>query len=602
MQAIILAAGMGKRLREYTKDCTKCMVSVGNKKLIDRTIEALKQANIHRLIMVIGYEADKLEKYLRETVSDMELVFIYNKDYAHTNNIYSLYLAREELVKDDTILLESDLIFDSDVIKQLISEPFDNMVAVAKYEQWMDGTVVLLDENKNIVEFVEKSAFRFSEAGQYFKTVNIYKFSRRFLKNQFIIFLEAYVKAYGANQYYELVLKILAHIRYSELKAFVLEDYNWYEIDDEQDLQIAGAIFAEDNKQFNAYDHLYGGFWRFPKLNDFCYLVNPYYPPQKMLEHMRYFYDALLRGYPSGLETQNLNAGRMFNIKSEYMVVGNGAAELIHVLGQLIKGKMLVQMPVFNEYVRCFKGCELSKLNSISYNFNIPVCEIFNRIEDVDIVALINPDNPSGSYILYNDLVKILEICHSKNKICIIDESFVDFAERDIRYTLLDDNILEKYPNLIVIKSISKSYGVPGLRLGVMASSDQNCIREMRANMPIWNINSFAEYFLQIHNLYEKDYEKACDQIANQRKVMENKLSSISLLEVFPSQANYIMCRLKGRMDAKELANILVKNYNILIKDLSAKDGIEGLKYIRVAVKSKDENDKLVSAIRAVLY
>ena len=602
MQAIILAAGMGKRLREYTKDCTKCMVSVGNKKLIDRTIEALKQANIHRLIMVIGYEADKLEKYLRETVSDMELVFIYNKDYAHTNNIYSLYLAREELVKDDTILLESDLIFDSDVIKQLISEPFDNMVAVAKYEQWMDGTVVLLDENKNIVEFVEKSAFRFSEAGQYFKTVNIYKFSRRFLKNQFIIFLEAYVKAYGANQYYELVLKILAHIRYSELKAFVLEDYNWYEIDDEQDLQIAGAIFAEDNKQFNAYDHLYGGFWRFPKLNDFCYLVNPYYPPQKMLEHMRYFYDALLRGYPSGLETQNLNAGRMFNIKSEYMVVGNGAAELIHVLGQLINGKMLVQMPVFNEYVRCFKGCELSKLNSISYNFNIPVCEIFNRIEDVDIVALINPDNPRGSYILYNDLVKILEICHSKNKICIIDESFVDFAERDIRYTLLDDNILEKYPNLIVIKSISKSYGVPGLRLGVMASSDQNCIREMRANMPIWNINSFAEYFLQIHNLYEKDYEKACDQIANQRKVMENKLSSISLLEVFPSQANYIMCRLKGRMDAKELANILVKNYNILIKDLSAKDGIEGLKYIRVAVKSKDENDKLVSAIRAVLY
>ena len=292
----------------------------------------------------------------------------------------------------------------------------------------------------------------------------------------------------------------------------------------------------------------------------------------------------------------------MFNIKSEYMVVGNGVAELIHVLGQLIKGKMLVQMPVFNEYVRCFKGCELSKLNSISYNFNIPVCEIFNRIEDVDIVALINPDNPSGSYILYNDLVKILEICHSKNKICIIDESFVDFAERDIRYTLLDDNILEKYPNLIVIKSISKSYGVPGLRLGVMASSDQNCIREMRANMPIWNINSFAEYFLQIHNLYEKDYEKACDQIANQRKVMENKLSSISLLEVFPSQANYIMCRLKGRMDAKELANILVKNYNILIKDLSAKDGIEGLKYIRVAVKSKDENDKLVSAIRAVLY
>lgn len=144
MQAVILAAGMGKRLGKYTKDCTKCMITVGNKKLIDRAVEALKQAGISRLIMVVGYEGEKLEHYLKENVKDMELVFIYNHDYTSTNNIYSLYMAKKELVKDDTILMESDLIYDYEVLQKLVSEPYENMVVVAKYEQWMERLFSLM--------------------------------------------------------------------------------------------------------------------------------------------------------------------------------------------------------------------------------------------------------------------------------------------------------------------------------------------------------------------------------------------------------------------------------------------------------------------------
>ena len=306
MQAMILAAGMGKRLGKYTRSCTKCMIRVGNARLIDRMVAALKQAGIHKLIMVVGYEGEQLEAYLRETAKDMELVFIYNRDYQKTNNIYSLFLAKFELEKDDTLLLESDLIFDKNIISEIVKSPYDNMVTVAKYEHWMDGTVVLLDSERNIIDFVAKADFRYEEVEDYYKTVNIYKFSKEFSKKQYIPFLEAYIKAYGVNQYYELVLKILAHVQYSQLKAFVLEGYNWYEIDDVQDLRIAETIFAEDDKQFHAYDNNYGGFWRFPKLRDFCYLVNPYYPPKKMVDHMRYFYETLLREYPSGLQTQNL--------------------------------------------------------------------------------------------------------------------------------------------------------------------------------------------------------------------------------------------------------------------------------------------------------
>ena len=602
MQAIILAAGMGKRLGKYTEDCTKCMVEVGGRRLIDRAVEAIKKANIQRLVIVVGYKGLELEQYLKETVKDMELVIVHNDIYKQTNNIYSLYLAKNELIKDDTVLLESDLIFDYDVIQNLVDGEDENMVAVAKYEQWMDGTVACLDKDGNICDFIDKADFRFSEADNYYKTVNIYKFSRNFLYNQYVPFLDAYIQAYGKNQYYEMVLKILAHVRYSKLKALILKDVNWYEIDNEQDLKIADVIFAEDDRQFAAYDHQFGGFWRFPKLKDFCYLVNPYYPPQKMIDHMKFFFDTLLREYPSGLATQNLNAGRMFGISPEYMVVGNGAAELIHELGRLLKGKMLVQMPVFNEYVRCFPNCEIDKLYSVNYDFNIPVHIIEKKLDSVDIVAIINPDNPSGSYISKENMLHLLTVCEQKNKICIVDESFIDFADESIRYTLLDQKILEKHSNLIVIKSISKSYGVPGLRLGILASSNQEILMTLKKEMSIWNINSFAEYFLQIQDLYEPAYIDACNQIADQRSMMEKSLNKITLLKVYPSQANYIMCALKGKMGAKELANILVKKYNIMIKDLSTKDGVEGMEFIRIAVKSESENKEVIEALGKIIY
>lgn len=601
MQALILAAGMGKRLGKYTKECTKCMVQVGDKMLIDRTIESLKAANINKLVVVVGYAGEKLEAHLQQYMDTMDITIVYNHDYSKTNNIYSLYKAQEELIKDDTILIESDLIYDTDLIKGLVEAPYDNMVAVAKYEQWMDGTVVLLDSDKNILDFVGKTDFRFDEVEQYYKTVNIYKFSKNFLQNQYLPFLEAYIKAYGKNQYYEQVLKILSLVRFSELKAFTVENYNWYEIDDEQDLKIASTIFAGDDKQFEAYSGQYGGFWRFPKLKDFCYLVNPYYPPKKMVDHMKYFYDTLITEYPSGIATQNLNAARMLGVNTDYVMTGNGAAELIHILGQNMTGTMLIQTPVFNEYVRCFPKCDIVRINSSEYDYKTGKEEICERIDGADIVALINPDNPSGNFIQYDDMIEIIEKCKAGNKLCIIDESFVDFAEESVRYTLIKDELLEQYRNLVVVKSISKSYGVPGLRLGVLATSNSELLSDIKTNMPVWNINSFAEYFLQIHALYEKDYISACNQIAEQRSIMEKKLSANALLKVYPSQANYIMCRLNGRMTARELANTLAKKYNILIKDLTNKDGIEGQPYIRVAVKNEEENACLVDAINKEL-
>ncbi|MEG0784231.1 MAG: phosphocholine cytidylyltransferase family protein [Christensenella sp.] len=212
MQALLLAAGMGRRLKEYTKNQTKCMLSVGGKTLLEHMAQALSNAGISKLIIVDGYEAEGLEKAVREKLSGFETVFVNNADYAKTNNIYSLWLAREYLAQDDTLLLESDLIYDDNLLKDIVDYPYNDVVAVAKYEHWMDGTVTFLTEDGYIKKFIEKKDFNFDAVESYYKTVNIYKFSKDFSKNQYIPFLNAYIEAYGKNQYYELVLKTLSYI------------------------------------------------------------------------------------------------------------------------------------------------------------------------------------------------------------------------------------------------------------------------------------------------------------------------------------------------------------------------------------------------------
>lgn len=598
---MLLAAGMGRRMGKYTAECTKCMVEVGEQTLIERVVEALQYANIDKLIMVVGYEAERLKGFIETKKFPIKIEYVYNYDYETTNNIYSLFLAKEYLKKDDTILLESDLVFDKELIKNIVLSREENLVVVAKYEQWMDGTVVVLDNKQHISDFVDKSQFQYKDVEKYYKTVNIYKLSKNFIKNQYLPFLEAYLQAYGTNQYYEQVLKILAHIRSSELKAYILNDEKWYEIDDAQDLDIASTIFASDEKILEKYEYHFGGYWRFPKVKDFCYLVNPYYPPKKMLDQMKYFYNDLILQYPSGMNIQRMNAESMFGVDEKYLLVGNGAAELVAVLGKLVTGKMTINIPTFNEYKRCFTKCEFRVIDNSLYNYSFSKEHILKEIESTDTLLIVNPDNPSGAFLKYEEIIEILDKCKAYKVRCIIDESFIDFADEEIRYTLLEEKLLERYKELVVIKSISKSYGIPGLRLGIMACSDVAFLKKVQRNMAVWNINSFAEYYLQIQRLYKKSYTDACNKIAQQRTWLKKELSNINGIKVYPSQANYIMCEVEAEVNSVVLATRLVKEYDILIKNLSKKQGFLDKSFIRIAVKSEKDNEEIIKALKDIL-
>lgn len=597
MQGLMLAAGMGKRLGKYTQGNTKCMLEVAGETLIERAVNALKSAGIHRLIMVVGYKSENLKNFIKQKIKDMEIIFIDNDNYDKSNNIYSLYLAKDWLEKDDTIMLESDLIFEDRMIQELVANKNKDVALVAKYEQWMDGTVVTIDNKNRITEFIEKKDFRFDRIDEYYKTVNIYKLSKEFSKNQYIPFLEAYMKAYGINEYYELALKAIAHLSRSTLKALPIGDIKWYEIDDAQDYDIVNCLFSKPEDTIKMYQKRFGGYWRFNNIKDYCYLVNPYFPPQNMINKMMYLSKELISSYPSGLNIQNINAGRLFGIDETEILVGNGAAELINVLGHLLKGKMALSIPAFNEYERCFKSCQIIELDSKTNGYKLDPNKILEIIDTVDSIAIINPDNPSGDFIKFDDMMKIIEKADTQNKKIIVDESFIDFADADVRYTLLNSKILERYKNLIVIKSIGKSYGVPGIRLGILASGNKELLSTIREEMAIWNINAFGEYYLQIATLYTKEYKKSCELIAKERSSFISKLKQIPYLKPYESQANYIMCRLEGR-NSTALANYLLKNYSILIKDLKNKKGFENVDFIRLAVKSTKDNDELIEALK----
>lgn len=600
MQALILAAGMGKRLGEYTRNNTKCMVEVNGTHLIDRMIKQLAPLGLDRLVMVVGYHGRELMEYLGNERYGLRIEYVENPVYDRTNNIYSLALAKEWLRADDTILLESDLIFDDTMLSLLLDNPQPNLALVAKYESWMDGTMVRIDEDLNIVNFVPKAAFRYEETSDYYKTVNIYKFSREFLNDKYIPFLDAYMKALGNNEYYENVLRIITFLGGGDLKALPVGNVKWYEIDDKQDLDIAEAIFADEDHILRKYYGRYGGFWRFPAMLDFCYLVNPYFSSSRIIEEMQAFFPTLIAEYPSGMKVNSLLASKCWGVAEKYIVPGNGAAELIKALMEILPGTLGIVRPTFEEYPNRRDSATLVTFTPDNPDFSYgadDLIDFFSR-NRADTIMLINPDNPSGNFIPKADVLRLAGWCADNGVRLVVDESFVDFSEGWRDNSLLHDDILEAYPTMAVMKSISKSYGVPGIRLGILCSADEALIARIKKMVSIWNINSFAEYFMQIFTKYEKDYFRACDKFIAERNDFEKRLREIPFLRVIPSQANYFLCEIKAPLTAREIVIDTLKRHDILLRDCSDKGGLNGGQFLRIAVRDHADNSRLIEALK----
>lgn len=600
---MILAAGMGRRLGDLTKGHTKCMVEVNGVTLIDRVIKQLSLLNLDRLVLVVGYKGKELKEYIGNRYDDIiKIEYVENPIYDKTNNIYSLALAKDWLCKDDTILLESDLIFEDSMLNMLIQHPDPNLALVAKYESWMDGTMVRINPDRDIVNFVPKAAFRYEDVDVYYKTVNIYKFSKEFSQQEYVPFLDAYSKVMGNNEYYEQVLRVITMVHNSSLKALPVDGRKWYEIDDIQDLDIASAIFSEHEIKYGEYHKRYGGYWRFPSLLDYCYLVNPFFPPKRMIDEIKANFDILLTEYPSGQWVNSLLAAKYFGIKQDYVIVGNGAAELIKSFAESHRHERIgVIYPTFDEYPNRLPDAEIVPFVSDKADFRYDADDLiqFYADKNLDLLLLINPDNPSGNFITIDNVIRLAGWCKERQITLLVDESFVDFTDGFEGNSLLKNEILEAYPNLSVMKSISKSYGVPGLRLGVFATSEKDIIARMKKEVAIWNINSFGEFYMQIYGKYENDYRKACYKFINERNRFYSLLQEIPYLHVMPSQANYFLCEVTDRYTSKELTRILL-DHDVLISNCGRKKKMDNRNLIRLAIRSEKDNNKLFNILKSI--
>ena len=599
MQAIILAAGMGKRLKELTQDNTKCMVKVNGVRLIDRVLSQLARLKLRRTVIVTGYEGAKLRKHVGRAWDGMKIDYVDNPIYDKTNNIYSLALAADELVKDDTILLESDLIFEDAVLDRVVRCQHPNVAVVDAFQSWMDGTCVTIDDDGLIKRFVPKKDFVYEEIPTYYKTVNIYRFSKDFSRADYVPFLKAYSQALGNNEYYEQVLRVVTLLDKPLMHALPLSGEKWYEIDDIQDLDIAETMFCPPEEQIKRLASRYGGYWRYPGLKDYTYLVNPYFPTPKMRVEMKNSFDVLLENYPSGQRVNALLAAKTFGLKVGTVAVGNGAAEIINAWMNLLDGKIGFVYPTFEEYPNRIEESRRVVFtppaeNGFRYTAK-DLMDFFGKTP-VSSIILINPDNPSGNFLPKKDVLKLVAWTRKKGVRLLIDESFVDFADQP--YTLLDSAFLAKNAHVAVMKSISKSYGVPGLRLGVLACPNEAQARLVQSRLSIWNINSFGEFFLQIVEKYAKEYKVGCAQVARERARFLGELGKIAFLEPFESAANYILCRVKAPYDSKKLCRILWEKTGCLVKDCSSKKGFDGASFVRLAVKSAEDDNQLLSALR----
>ena len=493
-----------------------------------------------------------------------EIIFLHNSIYSSTNNIISVSAAFSELAIMDTVLIESDLIFDENLIRDLLAERHSQVV-LAKYEKHMDGTLVELDNEKIIFSSSQNPK---SKQGL-FKTVNIYYFTDNFIKNIFKPLLDIYVGQGLTDSYYETPLKLVAQINLTAIKPLIT-DRAWFEIDDLNDFDIASNLFSK-NRVADIHTR-YGGFWRFEDKIDFTYLSNPYFPNEEFYSDIEQNLRSLIHHYPSSQEVNAKLMSAVLNIDENLIVVGNGASEIINIVSSKYKSQTILS-PTFKEYEnRCF---DIRKINTLD--------ELSN--ENHGCVIIVNPNNPSGE--IYNKTDLLDKIASMTSTLFIIDESFMDFVTKS--QSLLYDDILQDFDNLLIIKSIGKSHGVGGLRLGALVGQRA---KDFRKNASIWNINSVAEYFLQRFKKYEKSYINSLELIKSQRSSMEDKLANLLGVSIKKSEGNFVYLEIDKKFAENLQGYLFKKGFIIKLIDIDVRTSA-----IRIAIRNGFDNHKLCTAV-----
>lgn len=346
----------------------------------------------------------------------------------------------------------------------------------------------------------------------------------------------------------------------------------------------------------------HGGYYRH-NFTDHAYLYNLYFPPKAIFTHLKENINNLVLNYPMAQDALAELIGNITNQLPERIVVGNGGAEIIKILsGQLAK-KVIVPVPSFNEYVNAAPEGQAIEFPLEFPSFELDVDKFAKAAiaAKADMAIVVTPNNPTSLLVPKADLIRLAQKLEKHNCMLIIDESFLDFTDNKAQISLEQD--IEKYPNMAILKSMSKAYGICGLRVGYLLSANTTFIAAVRKGIPIWNINGFAEEFLHILPKYQQEFEDSCERVKTDRDLFYKNLCAIEGMTVFKPAANYVFCRLPdAALSGPEVTKRLFIEHNIYIKHSVGKTQPDASRYIRIASRTPTENETLLAALKEVMY
>ncbi len=346
----------------------------------------------------------------------------------------------------------------------------------------------------------------------------------------------------------------------------------------------------------------HGGYYRH-NFTDHAYLYNLYFPPKDVYSHLKDNIHNLVLNYPMAQNALAELISDVINQPAERIIVGNGAAEIIKILSGSLAKKIIIPVPSFNEYANAAPRGRAVEFPLEFPSFRLDADKFAAEAIKIgaDMAVVVTPNNPTSMLVPKADLIRLAEKLKQHNCMLIIDESFLDFADNKEQISLEKD--IDKYPNMAIIKSMSKAYGICGLRIGYMLTANTDFAESVRTGIHIWNINGFAEEFLRILPRYKQEFEDSCEKVKADRDIFYNKLCAIKGMTVFKPDANYIYCRLPdAALSGPEITKRLFIKHNIYIKDSVGKTQPDADRYIRIASRTQEENNTLIDALTDVMY
>ncbi len=586
--ALILAAGFGNRMKPLTNNNHKTLLDVGGESILGRIINSLEQESITEIYIVTGYKETQIKDFINLNFSHLNISYIHNPRYRETNNIYSLALALENInINKDLVLIESDLIYKKEVLNKLLKSDFSNAALVSKYSTGMDGTVVGI-ANENITgvfpPHLHTDGFNFSDK---YKTLNIYKFSKDFCNGDFRKFLTFYSSMIDESCYYELILGIVIYMNRITIGAVTVDVLDWAEVDDPNDLSSAEFLFNLKERE-NILEKSHGGFWNYP-ISDYSYIRNFYYPTNSMFAHLKNSMKELIWNYGSSQEILNKKLAYLVGVENKNIIALAGAAQIYPIIRNMFCEKKVCFPDItFGEYSRIFP-------NAIKYRdmFDKGIA-IEESIDKSDLIIIINPNNPSGRIYNTDKIYKWAK--YYPEKYFLIDESFIEYSEEE---SILQNLEMEPRKNVIVLKSLSKSHGIPGIRLGFVYTQNKEFYKNIYQNLPIWNLNSFAENYMEIALKFRGELTRSFQKAKKDRQNLIELLNQIKFItKVYRSYGSFVTFRVDNQNISQNLRSYLISKHNIYLKQLT-NEGLGESNFFRVALVSQPEIDKLIKALKA---